>query len=277
MKASVSMWSMDRRVQPENFNQLDFINWAKSAGLKYVELVSYYMEKEKNLDEVISLLKKTDIKVSCYTILTDFTVSSDKSAEELRRDLNVAKKIKAPFVRVIAGEQNPDVKSAKENIIRGLGEAARMAAALDITLILENVGKYSGHSTQIKALLNEVGHDSLRANFDTANSLLFREDPEKALANFLPYTAYVHFKDLVSEKDPNFETILRRDEGRVQKSSDNVRFTGITAGEGIVPLSSLMKKIKESGYKGFVSIEYEGTGDSRKDTEASLEYLRSMI
>ena len=277
MKKSVSMWSLDRKIQSEGINQLDFIRWAESRGLEFVELISYYMEQEGNLEQVLELLNRTGIGVSCYTILNDFTTSSESRMQEFRHDLDVAAKLKAPFVRVLAGEENPDEASAIRNSIANLKVAAEEAAQKNIILVLENVGPYSCRSSQAKHLIDNVASPAFRMNFDTANSLLADEDPLEALDNLLDSVAYVHLKDFVSEREEGFQKIAERDEGRIQKSRNGVFFTGITAGRGIVPLAAQMKKLISRGYDGFISMEYEGTGDPEKDTVDSLKFLDSIL
>ena len=49
MHPSISMWSLDRAIASGSMNQVDFINWAAELELKYVELISYYMNQEDNL------------------------------------------------------------------------------------------------------------------------------------------------------------------------------------------------------------------------------------
>ena len=276
MKTAISMWSMDRKIQSEGLRQTEFIDWAKSAGFRYVELLSYYMEKEKSMPEVIALLHHTGIDVSCYTILTDFTDSSDSRFEEFLHDLEVASKLTAPFIRVLAGEMNSDKSSAITNIVRGLKDAAEAAAKKNVTLILENIGPYSCRSEDIKHILEKVDSPFLMLNFDTANSLLAGEDPLNSFVDLKSYISYIHFKDFISEKEAEFEAIASKDANRIQKSDTGVSYTGITAGKGIVPLSALMEALESQRYDGFVSIEYEGTGDSLTDTENSFEYLKSI-
>lgn len=277
MDISVSMWSFDRAIQSERLRQVDFLNWVREKKIRYVELLSYYMEKEQNLEEIISYLKKTELSVSCYTILTDFTRESDDTFNELIHDIDVASKLDSPFVRVLAGESNPDEANAFPNIIKGLKKAVRIAERKNIILLIENIGRYSCHSSKVIRICEEVNSPFLEINFDTANPLLAREDVQTALKNCLPHLAFVHFKDFISQHENNFQHLADRDESRIQTAGDGTRFIGISAGEGIVPLKSVMNILAAHNYQGFVSIEYEGTGDSQADTEKSLEYLRTCL
>jgi len=148
---------------------------------------------------------------------------------------------------------------------------------MGLVLVLENIGFHTGNSQSLNSVLNQVSSDNLKANFDTANPLLFGENPVEALSNLIGHISYVHFKDFITNKAVDFQIVADRDTTRIQTGINNARMTGITAGGGEVPLMEIIRQLKQSGYNGTVSVEYEGTGDSVEDTEVSLKYLESLI
>ncbi len=277
MRIAVSMWSFDRRVLSSDFGQIDFVRWAKAAGLTHVELLSYYMRQENNLETVNRELNENGLEVSCYTILSDFTTPSQSGMDEFTRDLEAASALGSPFVRVLAGEQNSDATNAIEVVTEGLKKAAREAAARNIVLVLENVGTVCGRTRDLVRCIDAVNSPSLRVNFDTANPLLVGEEPQAALADLYPHVAYIHVKDFVSEHQSGFSALRAQDPSRVQISLDGTEYTGIPAGRGEAALDLVLEVLKIKGYDGFVSVEYEGTGDAQRDTEESLSYLRSKL
>lgn len=277
MKPSVSMWSMDRIVQAQELSQLSFIQWAARKKLKYVELLSYYMEREKNLEEVLAELIKRNIKVSCYTILSDFSTAGSLLSKEFLHDLDTAEKLKAPYVRILAGDSNPDEQNAKVQIVKGIKTAADEAEKRNLKLVIENIGPYSCHSSEVKSILDLVDSPCIRLNFDTANPLLADEDPISSISILSPYLDYVHFKDFVSEKDSNYSQIIKKDLSREQSSRTGRKMTGTIAGRGEINLPEMVKILNNKKYEGFISIEYEGTGDSMSETESSLSYMRSLL
>jgi sugar phosphate isomerase/epimerase len=119
MYPSISMWSLDRAIASGSMNQVDFINWAAELELKYVELLSYYMNREDNLNEVKAMLSRCGIEVSAYTILTDFTAPQDFNSEDYINDLDIASKLGAPFVRVLGGDVDQSSRGYS-NMIEGL-------------------------------------------------------------------------------------------------------------------------------------------------------------
>ncbi|MDC7232514.1 MAG: sugar phosphate isomerase/epimerase [Spirochaetales bacterium] len=276
MKLSASMWSLDRTVQSGGLTQETFIDWAAANNLKYVELLSYYMEKENNLDDIIKKLNHRNMFVSCYTILSDFS-TSQFDALKLLEDMKTAEQLKAPFVRILGGGSQSRNDEAQKNIAAGICEAVSEAEKRGLTLILENIGPYSCHSDQMLFYMENCSHPNLRLNFDTANPLLADEDPIEALNKQMPWISYVHIKDFITDSNPLYKDHAEADPSRIQRSANGRVMTGITAGEGCIPLKDMLSLLKAEGYEGFLSIEYEGTGDSVKETEKSLSFLRSII
>lgn len=277
MKLSVSMWSLDRVIQENGWSQLAFLDWAKKAGFEYVELVSYYMNNENNLIEVVKKLQELNLRVSCYTILNDFSTGTDEAWNYYLKDLEAAVKLKAPFVRVLTGGEDAGNAAEKAIILEGFKKAAIEGEKHNIIMVLENVGVHSTHSNDVYEIVSAVDSPQFRVNFDTANALLADEKPIDALIKLQPLTAYVHFKDFITDSSDNYSAVISRDAGREQVSFNGKKMTGITAGEGEVPLTEMISLLKKSGYEGFISQEYEGTGKSGEDTIKSLEYLKSIL
>ena len=277
MIPAVSMWSFDRAVSSGLMSQKKFIQWAHENDLSNVELLSYYMDKEENLKQCISILSDLKMKVSCYTILSDFSQPGFSQSQGFLNDLENAEKLRAPYVRILAGGSKTGDSSEREIIVNGIGSAVKEAENRGITLVLENIGPAAGSAIESLSILKDVDSPYLRMNFDTANPLLVGEDPLDAFSVLVEYTSYVHLKDFITDREPRFSMIADRDRDRLQQSRTGRKMTGVRAGEGIIPLEEIIRKLHKRGYNGIISVEYEGTGDSSGATEASLNYLCSLL
>ncbi|MDC7227864.1 MAG: sugar phosphate isomerase/epimerase [Spirochaetales bacterium] len=277
MNLSCSMWSLDRTIQENDLKQIDFLKWARGHHLKYVELVSYYLDKEGNAGEIRKTMSEMDMHVSCYTVLQDFSVPDSATNAAFRKDLKNAAILEAPFVRVLSGGTTPGDTGERETIIKELKQACEAADKLGITLLLENVGPHACASGDSLSIIKDVNASNFRINFDTANPLLVEEDPLEALENLIDFTAYVHFKDFITEDSAGYKTLLSNDPSREQKSLAGKSMTGTAAGEGVIPFEEMFRCLKNAGYNGFVSLEYEGTGDAMADTLTSLNYLENLV
>jgi sugar phosphate isomerase/epimerase len=267
------MWSLESIINKRNWKQKDFISWAAENNFKYVELVSYYMNKENKPKEIKSLLEKLGLEVSCYTISPDFTDSSEYAESELIKDFNNASILKAPFIRVLTGDSASPSAGERARIIQKLRGAVKIAEEKDITLILENIGSYSGSADEAAAIIEGVNSERLRINLDTANPLLADESPFEAAKKLLPFVAYVHLKDFITEGSDKFKDYSSI-KWRIQTSRKSVRMTGIEAGSGEAQLPEIMTALKKNGYKGFVSIEYENDLAAEKAVIDSLSFIR---
>ncbi|HAK46849.1 MAG TPA: hypothetical protein DCO79_13145 [Spirochaeta sp.] len=274
MKPAVSMWSLEAEITKNGWSQSDFIKWADTNNIKNVELVSYYMDRENNIESVCSLIKELNIEVSCYTILNDFVTSSEDCMDNFRKDLNNASVLGASFVRVLTGEPEGSDAVDRKIMIQRFKQAADAAGNKEITLVIENIGSLSGHSKEAVAIIEEVDSPYLRINFDTANPLLADEDPVDALKHMLPYISYVHLKDFITEKSPDFSKYSEA-QWRIQTSRNEVKMTGITPGKGDVDLNRIFEILKENNYSGFVSAEYENDIDAEDATRHSINFVKN--
>ncbi len=132
---------------------------------------------------------------------------------------------------------------------------------------LKENGQYllfeTGQETPVTMLrcFETVDMDNLRVNLDTANLILYgKANPVDALDTFGSYIANLHAKDGLYPTDGH----------KLGKE--------VPIGQGKVDFPKLLRRLKELGYDGFVTIEREG-GDEKQEKqigEAKL-YLENII
>ncbi len=274
MKPAVSMWSLEAEITKNSWSQSDFIRWANKENISNIELVSYYMNRENDVETVRNLVKELNIEVSCYTILNDFVTESANCMKDFTKDLNNASVLGASFVRVLTGESESVDTETRKRMIQRFKQAADAAGGKGITLVLENIGALSVHSKDAVAIIEEVNSPNLRINFDTANPLLADEDPVDALIRMLPYVSYVHLKDFITEKSSDFPKYSEA-AWRIQTSRNGLKMTGITPGKGNVDLNRIFEILKENNYSGFISAEYENDVDAETAVRESIEFIKT--
>ncbi|MNC25700.1 hypothetical protein D3C75_737990 [compost metagenome] len=62
-------------------------------------------------------------------------------------------------------------------------------------------------------------------------------------------------------------------EGWFQSSGGNW-LRGAIVGQGDIDMPRVLQLVKESGYDGYISIEFEGMEECRKGTRLGLEYVK---
>jgi sugar phosphate isomerase/epimerase len=165
--------------------------------------------------------------------------------EDLIRHIPRAEKVGASIMRIVASsmlyvneDHGPQVKASVEM----LKKAAKVAEDHGVTLAIENHIDFT--SLEILDILDGVGSDNLKVNFDTGNALRLFEDPVEAARNVAPHTVATHTKDIV----------MRRG------GSPSERFTSwpsVPAGEGLIDLLGIARVLDEAGFEGSLAIEMD--------------------
>jgi len=275
MKISVSMWSMQKDFYLNKINALDFINIVSNWGVDGVELLDFFIRDGNELQDVVKLLNEKSLPVSAFSIENDFAVESSDELEAqiayVKDSIDTAVKLRTPMLRVLSGykKSSTNYNNGIENVLKGLKSCVSYAKEKGITLVLENSGMFSGTSKKIREIINNVAAENLKVNVDTGNFLLELEDPVDGVRNLTDIISFVHFKDLKKLDKPNGKEIIA--------SADHTLYQGIRAGMGDVDLDQIVKILKTSEYKGYLSIEYEGIDDCIIETRESTEYLRLLL
>ncbi|MEU0072458.1 sugar phosphate isomerase/epimerase family protein [Streptomyces sp. NPDC006332] len=155
--------------------------------------------------------------------------------EEIRRLLDLARDLGAPYVRVFPGggtEQSRE--EADATAARRLGTAAEYAADLDVRILLET---HDSHRTGADAIrvLGPVGHRQVGSLWDVMHTWLGGEQPSETYAALAPHLGYVQVKDIASAEDT----------------------TPLALGKGVLPLAECVEVLSRHGWDGWLCWEYE--------------------
>ncbi|MDF2541371.1 MAG: Xylose isomerase domain protein barrel [Herbinix sp.] len=114
--------------------------------------------------------------------------------------------------------------------------------------------------TLIRAM-EDIGYDNVGINLDPANLIMYgKANPVDALEVFGSYVMGIHGKD-----------------GMYPTDGRNLGLE-VPIGQGRVNYPELLRRLKEIGYKGDITIEREITGDQQKqDIKEAKEYLENLI
>src|SRR5919204_379415 len=132
-----------------------------------------------------------------------------------------------------------------------------LARRLGVVLTIPDVGiaaELSGTSEHLREICAAVGPE-LRVTYDVGNFLLAGEEPLPALERLADRIAHVHLKDwrVFPARPPPPPGSYAGLDGR--------HYLGLALGEGVLDLPSVVRRLAELGYRGCLSIEYEGTDD----------------
>ncbi len=165
--------------------------------------------------------------------------------------VDIAKFLGAESIRVnAAGDGTAEEVAA--NAVDGLSRLGEYGARQGINIIVENHGGYSSDGVWLSGVMKKVGMDNVGTLPDFGN--FYEYDRYQGITDLMPFAKGVSAKSHVFDENGN------------EVNSDFLK---------------IMKIVKESGFKGYVGIEYEGPELSEdegiKATKALLEKVFAEI
>jgi sugar phosphate isomerase/epimerase len=139
----------------------------------------------------------------------------------------------------VGGHQSADENEAA--FLANIGELADAAEAAGVVVALEIHGDIMASSDVTIPLLEKIGRESIRVNYDTANVEYYSgERAVDDLPKITPYLAHVHLKDTTGGKG-------------------NWDFQAL--GTGTVDFARVLEILRDAGYEGPVAVELEFRGE----------------
>ncbi|UYO02179.1 sugar phosphate isomerase/epimerase family protein [Paenibacillus sp. PSB04] len=279
MKIGVSTYSLYRPIQSGEITVLGAIEKIAEMGGEHVEIVpiGYTLTGNPELvDQIVAKAKEVGIDVSNYAIGANFAVDTEeayrKEIERVKGEVDIAARLGVKLMRHdVASRQDTSIKQFNQEVGR-LAEACReiadYAAQYGITTSVENHGYYIQASDRVQTLVQAVDRPNFRTTLDVGNFMCADEDPVAAVKNNIPYASMVHIKDFYLRP-----AALNPGDGWFRTASGNF-LRGAIAGHGDINLRESIRIIKESGFDGYFSIEFEGMEDSFQGTKIGLQNVK---
>jgi len=287
------MWSYFHTWRKGGFGVDAFIREAKRAGADGVELLDFfYSDPEgeriqaftpasvvETKARIREALTETGLPVPIFSVSNNFAKHDPAEREgelaKIRFGVDEASGYGAGVVRVFAGDVSDAVTfdQAREYIVDGLAKASLDAHERGIRLALENHGTLAGRGEQVCGLIDHVrrrcGNDALGANPDTGNFLIVGQASHEAIREVARYAYMVHFKD--------FAPAPADWKGFAYKTIHGEPLIGTAVGEGVVKLGECIHALKDAGFDGWLSVEYEGEEDPLTAVPRSIENARKYL
>jgi sugar phosphate isomerase/epimerase len=238
------------------------VRYFHRLGATAVELTDGFIGDDE-VAGLQALLGETGITVACYDANNDF-VNPDPAARQdevrkLQAALERAARFGARYILTYPGYQKEGVSpdDARSWFAAALRECLPVAARLGLTLTVADIGtqaRICGTSEHLTAICDAVGPE-LGITYDVGNFLMAGEDPLAALERLAPRVVHAHVKDW---------RILPSDAARPDGAFvglDGRYFCGEVFGDGELALQAILGRLAQLGYRGHLSLEYEGTGD----------------
>jgi sugar phosphate isomerase/epimerase len=236
----------------------DWARLARELGLDAIDLsIDFFRGKKTSFTaEVRKEIESAGMKIAIVNTYTDFTHPEKserrKQFDQFKQDLYAAIEVGAKIVRITAGQAYPEISREQgvNWVLDGFYKAADISKNADIKIVFENHSKPGNWKfadfclpTDIFLEVAEgIKNTTIGLLFDTANPVVYGDDPLVLLGKILERVECVHIADTA------------------QKGA----LKPVVIGTGKVPFKEIFNVLKSSSFDGWFSIEeascsgYEG-------------------
>ena len=247
------------------FKELEFLERfevAAQAGFKAIEIQFPYGWSKRQLGEVA---QEAGVQVVLINIPAGDPEKGDRGIgclpgrvaefrEGVARAIEYATALGCRQMNCLAGIAPQDVDGAKlrEIYVSNLRYAAGELARHGMTLLVEAIstrtvpGFYLNRSAQAFALLDEVGADNLKVQYDLYHMRIMGDDLAATIAANLGRIGHMQFADVPGRHEP---------------------------GTGEIDFPALFDRIDRLGYRGWIGAEYVPTGKTGESLAWAKNYL----
>jgi sugar phosphate isomerase/epimerase len=258
-KFSLAAYSFRKQLSGENPEMTldDFIRQCADFELDATELTSYYFPAEPT-DEYLRKLKglcfRLGLDVSGTAIRNDFCFPAgperEKEIAHVKKWIEHADVLGAPVIRVFSGKPHGKQTQAEAHklAVDAMQECCEHAARHGVYLALENHGGLTTNIDDLLQLVKDVKSPWFGINFDSGN---FQGDSDVSsayedMARMAPYALNVQIKVMIALKGGKQPTDFNR-------------------------IASILR---DSGYRGYVVLEYEENEPVKEACRRNLDELR---
>jgi sugar phosphate isomerase/epimerase len=263
-KVSLAEWSLHKTLFAKEMTNLQFPVVSRELGIDAVEYVNQFFKEqakdEKYLAELLKIAKNEGITNVLIMCDGEGMVGAPDKAERIKTVENHKKWIDAAAflgchsIRVNAGSQG-SYEEQQKLAADGLHMLCEYGDTKKINVIVENHGGLSSNGDWLSGVMKMVDHKRVGTLPDFGNFTINRETGEqydryKGVEQLMPYAKGVSGKSYAFDAQGN---------------------------ETTMDFYRLMKIVKESGYKGYVDVEYEGSELSEKEGIIATKKLLEKV
>jgi sugar phosphate isomerase/epimerase len=244
-------------AKPPKLSLEDFITDCAQLQLEGTELTSYYFPPDPTPDYLRHLKQLAfdlGLDISGTAVGNDFCVppgpKRDEQIARVKRWIDNAEILGAPVIRIFSGHapKGTSVEDAHRLAVAGIEECCQYAGQHGVYLALENHGGLTATADGLLSLVHDVKSPWFAVNLDTGN--FNTADPYADLAKLAPYAVNVQVKVSIHPA------------GGQRQPADMQR---------------LAKILSDSGYRGYIVLEFEEPGDPIAECRRYVDAMRKAF
>ena len=242
-------------------------------GIRYGDIVDEELA-EIPLPLYAELLKEAGIMPGSLISMLDIASFSERERKRnigaIKAYIDQMEKLEIPLLmlapEVRYARSADEFKRMQELLIDGFAQAVEYAKESGVTVTMENQSvcvRADSGMRDVRYILDCV--PGLGYVLDSGNFFCIGEDVLEAYDLLRDRLVHVHFKDWSWNRYGSF----------VRENMP--RFHGVVLGQGLLPLSELVRRMKRDGYQGNIVLEINAGQITLEMLDASAEFLRSEI
>lgn len=260
---SLAQWSLHKALFGGDLDNLDFAATAKNEfGISAVEYVNQFFKDKATDTAYLNELNKQaeDNGVENVLIMCDGEGAlgdpdpqkRQQAVENHHKWVTAAKYLGCHSIRVNA-QSRGSWEEQMQRAAEGLRSLTEFADQHDINVIVENHGGLSSNGDWLVGVMEQVDHPRCGTLPDFGN---FNISENESYDRYMGTRQLMPYAKGVSAKSHSFN------EKGYEKNMDYIK---------------LMSIVKEAGYRGYVGIEYEGSGLSEYEGIRATKNLLEMV
>ncbi|MDN3020026.1 sugar phosphate isomerase/epimerase [Paenibacillus sp. BSR1-1] len=284
MKVGLSTYSLVRELRAETMTVLDVIQWIADHGGEHMEIVPYGFSVVDNVelaDQIREKAESVGIELSAYSMPANFVQETEEAfleeVERIKKHVDIANRLGIRILRhdVTAFTLKPEEMTIHyfeehfSKFVKGSQLIADYAAQYDITTTIENHGFNVQSSDRVQRVIHVVNRDNFKTSLDVGNFLCIDEDPLVGVKKNLKYAATVHLKDFYIR--PYYDNPGGGDWFRTVNEN---YLRGAIVGHGDLNIREILRLVKNSGYDGYLTVEFEGMEDCKVGSKIGMDNVK---
>jgi L-ribulose-5-phosphate 3-epimerase len=254
VKLSCAGYTFNTYFREKGLTLEKYLQICSDWGLEGVELTQYYFPETTPayLNSLKRLLLRRGLALAGTAIGGAFCQAKPEERKQytefVKEWLGISARLGSPCLRVFAGEapEGGSEEEAYQWVLSGIKECVPAAEQAGVVIGVENHGGFTGTAGGLVRIVKDVGSDWVGALLDFGN---YSRDPYAEFEQTAPYAVMTHAKP-TSQFGEEYDWV---DYGRVAQI------------------------MRQAGYRGFLSIEYEEPGkDAMVEVPRFAAYLRGI-
>ena len=284
MKTSVNTYSFSR-VQGKDGQRIsltEMVATAKDIGFDAIEFSGglevpgwFKGGREEFGRYMAGVCRENGLEVAAYLVGADLL--SPGIVDKLKREAETAASLGAKTMRHDIAGNAPEGRTYYDLIpffAEKINEVTEYAKTLGVRTCTENHGYFSQDSDRVVSLCKAVGNSNFGLLVDFGNFMCADQISVNAVREAAPYAVHVHAKD--------FKYVSKEESETAPPGYFNTRggnhLMGCALGEGVVDVAACIEIMKDAGYDGYMTVEFEGPfGDPLSEIGKGLSFLKKCI